>query len=145
MQITADVSKILKTFQRDLTFIFDVLSESLFGFVSYLVFQAVENVVSFTKRRFYREGGSAIMRSYAETFQHNHGYNMVLKFLTTYFSCRKQKCVTPLRSSITWKCEIPQPHVLIFFLISSSFSIIPTISREKVFRGDPKKSLFHCI
>ena len=48
MQITSDVSKISKTFQRDLTFISDVLSESLFGFVSYSVFQAVENVVSFT-------------------------------------------------------------------------------------------------
>ena len=33
-----DVSKILKTFQCDLTFIFDILSESLFGFVSYSVF-----------------------------------------------------------------------------------------------------------
>ena len=38
MQITANVSKILKTFQVGLTFIFDVLSESLFGFDSYLVF-----------------------------------------------------------------------------------------------------------
>ena len=52
MQITADVSKISKTFQRDLTFIFDVLSESLFGFVSYSVFSAVENVVSFTRKTF---------------------------------------------------------------------------------------------
>ena len=77
MQITADVSKISKTFQRDLTFIFDVLSESLFGFVSYLVFQAVENVVSFTKKRFYRKRGSVIMRNYAETFQDNHGDNMI--------------------------------------------------------------------
>ena len=38
MQITANVIKILKTFQVDLNFIFDVLSESLFGFDSYLVF-----------------------------------------------------------------------------------------------------------
>ena len=38
MEITADVSKITKTFQGDPTFIFDVLSESLFGFVSYSVF-----------------------------------------------------------------------------------------------------------
>ena len=38
MQITADVSKILKTFQGDLTSIFEVLSESLFGFASYSVF-----------------------------------------------------------------------------------------------------------
>ena len=32
MLLTTDVSKILKTFQRDLTFIFDLLSKSLFGF-----------------------------------------------------------------------------------------------------------------
>ena len=38
MKITADVSKISKTFLRDLTFIFDVVSESLFGFVSYSIF-----------------------------------------------------------------------------------------------------------
>ena len=38
MQITADVTKTLKTFQRDLTFIFDVLSELLLGFVSYMFF-----------------------------------------------------------------------------------------------------------
>ena len=35
--LTADVSKISKTFQRKLTFIFDVLPEPCFGFVSYLV------------------------------------------------------------------------------------------------------------
>ena len=38
MQTAADVNKILKTFQRDFTFIYNVLSESLFGFVSYSVF-----------------------------------------------------------------------------------------------------------
>ena len=38
MQITAGVSKILKTFQRDHIFIFDSLSESLVGFVSYMFF-----------------------------------------------------------------------------------------------------------
>ena len=75
MQITADVSKILKTLQRDLTFIFDIISESLFGFVSYLVFLAVENV-SFTKKRFHRERGSVTMRNYVETFWATHGYNM---------------------------------------------------------------------
>ena len=35
--LTAGVSKISKTFQRKLTFIFDVLPEPCFGFVSYLV------------------------------------------------------------------------------------------------------------
>ena len=61
MQITADISKILKNVQYDLTFIFDVLSESGIGFVSFLIFLALENVVTFTKTCFYRT-----MRNYAE-------------------------------------------------------------------------------
>ena len=73
---TADGGKILKTFPRDFTFIFDVLSGSFLGFASYLVFQAIENVVSFTKKRFYRKQGSVAMRNYAETFQAIYGYNM---------------------------------------------------------------------
>ena len=47
-QITADISKTRETVQGYLTFIFDLLSESLTGFVSHLVSLAVENVVSFT-------------------------------------------------------------------------------------------------
>ena len=37
MQITADVMKIWKTFQSDFIFIFDILTESSLGFVSYSV------------------------------------------------------------------------------------------------------------
>ena len=48
MQITSDISKIWKTLQRDLIFIFDVLLRSAFSFVSFLAPYAVENVVSFT-------------------------------------------------------------------------------------------------
>ena len=48
MQITADMNKILDNIQRDLIFIFDVLSESRIDFVSFLVSLALENVVSFT-------------------------------------------------------------------------------------------------
>ena len=48
MLITADVSKIWETVQRDLIFIFDVLLGSAIGLVSFLVSQAIENVVSFT-------------------------------------------------------------------------------------------------
>ena len=51
----------------------------------------------------------------------------------------------PLQSAIIWKREFPQPHVLIFFLIPFSFSIISTVSRGKVFKGDPKKSWFRYI
>ena len=48
MQITADISKIWKNVQRDLIFIFNVLSGSVIAFISFLVPYAVENVASFT-------------------------------------------------------------------------------------------------
>ena len=76
MQITADISKVLKNVQCDLTFIFDVLSESRIGFVSFLVFLALENVVSFTKTRFYRKQSSVTMPNYMETFHANIGHNL---------------------------------------------------------------------
>ena len=61
MQITAGISKILKNIQRDLTFIFDLISESCTDFVSFLVFLTLENVVSFTRTCFYRKRGSVTM------------------------------------------------------------------------------------
>ena len=45
--------------QRDLVFIFDLLSESRIGFVSFLVSLALENIVSFTKTRFYQKVNEA--------------------------------------------------------------------------------------
>ena len=76
MQITADIGKILKNVQGHLTFIFDVLSKPPIHFVSFLVFLAVENVVSFTKTCFYRKRGSVTMRKYVETFHVNIGHNL---------------------------------------------------------------------
>ena len=76
MQITAAISKILKNVQRDLTFIFDILSESRIGFVSFLVFLALENAVSFTKTRFYRKRSSGTICNYVETFHANIGHSL---------------------------------------------------------------------
>lgn len=49
MQITADIGKTLKNVHSNFTFIVYVLSESRIAIVSFLVFLAVENNVSFTK------------------------------------------------------------------------------------------------
>ena len=76
MQVTADIGKILKNVQCDLTFTFHVLSESAIRFVTFLVFLAVENVVSFTKTCFYQKWGSVTMRKYVETFRVNIGHNL---------------------------------------------------------------------
>ena len=76
MQKTAGIGRFLKNVQGDFTFIFDVLSELPIRFVSFLVFLAVENVVSFTKTCFYRKRGSVTMRKYVETFHVNIGHNL---------------------------------------------------------------------
>ena len=88
------------------------------------------------------------MRNYAETFSANHGYNMVYNILRKYLSCDHPPPPPPLTP--LQKGEVPQTHVFIFFLISSTFSISSTttnivISRGNVFRGDPKNSLFRYI
>ena len=77
MQITADIGKIVKNVQGNLTFIFDDLSESPICFLSFLVFLTVENVDSFTKTCFYRKRGRVTMRKYVKTFHLNIGHNLV--------------------------------------------------------------------
>ena len=62
MQITADISKVLKNVKSDFTFIYDVFSELRIGFVSFLVILAIENVASF--------------RNYVETLHANIGHNL---------------------------------------------------------------------
>ena len=68
MQITADISKILKNVQSGLTFTYDLFSELRIGFVSFLLILALENVVSFTKTFFYRKRSSVTMRNYVQRF-----------------------------------------------------------------------------
>ena len=82
MQITDDAGKSSKTFQLDLMFIFDELSEFAVIFVSNLTLSAVKNVVSFTQNEFLRKLGFITMRNYAETFYLYKGYNMAPEVLT---------------------------------------------------------------
>ena len=76
MQITPDKGNILKKVQGDLTFIFNALSQPSIDFASFLVFLAVENIISFTKTCFYRKRGSVTMRKYVETFHVNNGHSL---------------------------------------------------------------------
>ena len=48
MQITADISKMSKSVQRDLTFVLNVLSESSINFAYFSRVLAKKNAVSFT-------------------------------------------------------------------------------------------------
>ena len=109
-------------------------------------FPAVENVVSFTKSVFIENEAALQCVTMRKRFQ--------LIMATIWFTIFWQNiCLvtTPLPPLIPFqKGEVPQPHVFIFFLITSTFSIISTttnivISRGIVFRGDPKNSLFRYI
>ena len=76
MQINANIIKVKKNVQSDLTFIFDVHPESRIGFVSFLVFLALKNVVSFTKTSFYQKQSSVAMCNYMEMFHASIDHNL---------------------------------------------------------------------
>ena len=52
-EITADISKILKSVQRNITFIFNAHSVTVDDFVKFYLVLETENVVSLIKTRFY--------------------------------------------------------------------------------------------
>ena len=80
MQITADISKILKTVRCDLSFIFDELWELVIGFVSFLVSCVVKKVVSFRYNSFSRKRGSIVVCNYVEMCKGICSYNLVYNF-----------------------------------------------------------------
>ena len=89
MQITADISKIWKTLQRDLIFIFDVLLRSTISFVSFLVPWCVENVVSLTRNGFFGKRGGVTMRKYVEMCKGICGCNLMYNFFCIPFAIKK--------------------------------------------------------
>ena len=54
-----------------------LLSESRIGFVLFLVFLALENVISFTKTRFYWKWSSGTLRNYVETFHVSTSHSLL--------------------------------------------------------------------
>ena len=62
-----------------LAFIFDAVTKSLTGFVSFLIVLAVENF-SFTKNRSYRKRGCVTMRNCVGMFHDNIGNNLHKNF-----------------------------------------------------------------
>ena len=130
MQITADISKIWKTVQCDLIFIFDVLLGSVISFVSFLVSLAVESVVSFTQNRFYRKRGGVTMCNYAETCQGICGYNLVYNILVYLFPLKRSVFVVHFSNAFQHRKEAFPKHgsqtkivplLVIFHLIYSLY------------------------
>ena len=102
-----------------------MLSESRIGLVSFLIFLTLENVASFTRTCFYQKRSSVTMRNYVEMFHPNIGHNLAWNFW-------HDNCLIENRNCYNSKTWCPQPHVVIFFLISSTFSINCTIANLMV-------------
>ena len=114
MQITTDTSEIWEN--------------TRIGFVLFLVFLALESVISFTKTRFYWKWSHRTLPNYVETFRANIGHSLTQKFLTRHLPYRKLKLWPHSSKRDNWKRRFVQPHVLIFFLICSTFFLNCTIA-----------------
>ena len=77
------MSKIRKSAQCDLTFIFIKLSETLNSFTKIRLVLEMKDVASLTKTRFYSKRGCIQMRKHAETFHANKGCKLAILFLKT--------------------------------------------------------------
>ena len=84
--------------------------------------------LSTRKTCFYQKRRSVTMLNYMETFHANIGPNLTWKVLTRYLSSRKLKLWPPSSKRYNSKMQRPQPHVLLFFLISCNFSIRCTVA-----------------
>ena len=91
MQITAEVSQISKTVQRDLTFILNVYSQSSIHFTQFLIVLAKKNVVNFTLSDFYPKRDCVTMHNYAGRCKCICSYNLVYNILIQ---------LLPLQSSV---------------------------------------------
>ena len=117
-----------KNVQLDFTFTFDVPSASCIDFVSFLVLLALEHVASFAKTPLYRKRSRVTMCNYVEMFHANIDHNLKWNLLSGYLSYRNQNLRTPSSKRYNFKTRRPQPHILMFFLISYTNSISCTIA-----------------
>ena len=114
MQITADISKILKTVQRDLTFIFDVLPEVSIGFVSFLVFLALENVVIFPRTCFIKNKEVQLCVAMWKRFRPILAIVWHNIFWQDIFLIENRNFEPPLQSVILRKRDVPNTMFLYF-------------------------------
>ena len=141
-QITVDVSKISSVTLP----LFLMYFQNPHLVLSHIRFSRLQKMLLvLQKKRFYRKRGSVTMRKH---------FRLIMATIW-YKSFWQNNCLVesrnlwppppplPLQSARIGKREFPQPHRLIFFLISSTLSISSTtanivISRWKVFSGNPK-------
>ena len=81
LPITADISKIKKSVDRKLTFIFDVVSETVIGFVQTMVVLLKIKGTPLKEMPLNQKRGGVIMQ--------NHGYNVRHKVFTQILPFRK--------------------------------------------------------
>ena len=82
MSITADINNSGKSADRDITFIFDVVSESVIGFLQTFLVLLKMKGTSLKEIPLNRKRGSAIMYNHVETFYFFMTYNVCHKVFT---------------------------------------------------------------
>ena len=118
MQITAEISKIRKNVQCDLTFIFIELSVL-----------EIKNVASFIKTRFYLKRGCMKMRKHAETFHANKGYKLAIVFFYTNFTVFKIEIKGTIFKRYLHENEVL--HTPTFYIEMNHFDIVFHITWEE--------------
>ena len=101
MQITAKASKIRKSVQCDLTFIFIELS-----------LLEIKNVASFIKTCFYLKRGCMKMRKHAETFHTNKGCKLAIVFLNQFRSFQNRNLGCNFQTLFARKRGLAHPYSL---------------------------------
>ena len=93
LQVTAEVSKITKSRQCNLNFIFIELSEAASSFAQILLVLEIKKVATFIKTRFHCKQDSIKMRKHVETFNANKGCKLAIVVFIPTSQFSKQKFV----------------------------------------------------
>ena len=122
LQITAEVSKIMKSVSCNLAFIFIELSGTANSFLKICLVLEIKNNASFIKRRFYLKRGCIKMCKYAKTFDIRKGLQTGnFCFYTNLAVLKIEIC------SILFKCYLDKNealHTPTFNLKMNHFSIV---------------------
>ena len=142
MQITVGVSKISKNFQRYLTFIlFLMYFQNHYLVLSHIRFSRLQKMLLVLQKKFLQRTRQPNNAQLCGNVLAQSWLQYGIKVFGKIFVLQKTEMCDPFQSTITRKRAVSHPHVLIFFLIFSSFSISSTMSRGKGFKGAPIESV----
>ena len=130
-------SKMRKSAQHDLTFIFIKLSEKRSSFVKIRLVLETKNVASFIKTRFYLKRDCTKMREHAETFHANMGCKMAIFIFIPVSPFSKKKLKVQFSTLFARKCVLSHSYIL--YSILSYFITLSWLKAVDVILSHIKK------